>query len=52
MLDRVDVGSISVNNVEAFVLEDAALSATLIGMSFMSKIQSYRVKGSTLELID
>lgn len=52
MLDRVDVGSISVNKVEAFVLEDAALSSTLIGMSFMSKIGSYRVKGSTLELID
>jgi hypothetical protein len=31
--------------VEAFVLDDKALSSTLIGMSFMSKLQSYRVKG-------
>jgi aspartyl protease family protein len=52
MLDRMDVGSISVRNVEAFVLEDKALSTTLIGMSFMSKLTSYKVKGNKLELVD
>lgn len=51
-LDRMDVGSITVSDVEAFVLSDQALSSTLIGMSFMSKIQSYRVKGNTLELVN
>ncbi|WP_299869162.1 TIGR02281 family clan AA aspartic protease [uncultured Hoeflea sp.] len=50
VLDRMDVGSISVNRVEAFVLDDKALSSTLIGMSFMSKLDSYRVRGNTLEL--
>lgn len=49
-LDRMEIGSISVDDVEAFVLDDKALSSTLIGMSFMSKLQSYRVKDNKLEL--
>ncbi|WP_394691258.1 TIGR02281 family clan AA aspartic protease [Hoeflea sp.] len=52
MLDQMTVGSITVRNVEAFVLEDRALSSTLIGMSFMSKLKSYQVKGNRLELIN
>ena len=52
MIDRMEIGSISVDNVEAFVLEDKALSSTLIGMSFMSKLQSYRVKDNRLELVN
>lgn len=51
-IDRIEVGSISVNNVEAFVLADTALSATLIGMSFMSKLQTYRVSNNRLELVN
>lgn len=51
-LNRMEIGSISVDNVEAFVLADKALSSTLIGMSFMSKLQSYRVKDKRLELIN
>jgi aspartyl protease family protein len=52
MLDQMIVGSITVRNVEAFVLEDQALTTTLIGMSFMSKLKSYQVKGNHLELIN
>jgi aspartyl protease family protein len=52
MLDRMEVGSISVENVEAFVLEDRALSSFLVGMSFMSKVQSYRVVKDKLEMIN
>lgn len=52
MLDRMDLGSISVEGVEAFVLDDTALSSTLIGMSFMSKLNSYRVKNQHLEMIN
>lgn len=52
MLDQMNLGSITVRNVEAFVLEDRALSSTLIGMSFMSKLKSYQVKGNRLELIN
>ncbi|WP_417409123.1 retropepsin-like aspartic protease family protein [Hoeflea sp.] len=51
-LERMEIGAISVGNVEAFVLEDKALTSTLIGMSFMSKLQSYRVRNSTMELIN
>ena len=52
MIDRMEIGSISVENVEAFVLEDSALSTTLIGMSFMSKLHSYRVNANKLELVN
>ncbi|MCY0149188.1 TIGR02281 family clan AA aspartic protease [Hoeflea sp. G2-23] len=52
VLDRMEVGSISVENVEAFVLEDKALSSFLVGMSFMSKVQSYRVVKDKLEMIN
>jgi aspartyl protease family protein len=51
-LARMEIGAISVEDVEAFVLEDKALSSTLIGMSFMSKLQSYRVKNSSMELVN
>ena len=52
MLDRMEIGAISVDNIEAFVLDDKALSSTLIGMSFMSKLQSYRVKDNRLEMVN
>lgn len=51
-LKRMEIGAISVDDVEAFVLDDKALSSTLIGMSFMSKLQSYRVKDNRLELVN
>ena len=51
-LNRMEIGSISVSDVEAFVLNDQALSATLIGMSFMSKLQSYRVRDNQLEMMN
>ncbi|WP_420407601.1 TIGR02281 family clan AA aspartic protease [Hoeflea sp.] len=52
VLERMEVGSITVRDVEAFVLADEALTKTLIGMSFMSKLKSYHVKGNRLELIN
>ena len=52
MLDRMEIGAISVDNIEAFVLDDKALSSTLIGMSFMSKLQSYRVKDNRMEMVN
>ncbi|OCW58061.1 retropepsin-like aspartic protease family protein [Hoeflea olei] len=51
-LDRMEVGSITVRDVQAFVLDDSALSTALIGMSFMSKLQSYRVDNNKLELVN
>ena len=51
-LERMEIGAITVHGIEAFVLDDVSLSSTLIGMSFMSKLQSYRVKDNRLELVN
>lgn len=51
-IGRMEMGSISVSEVEAFVLADNSLSVTLIGMSFMSKLESYSVSGRTMELVN
>lgn len=50
VLDRVEIGNVRVRDVEAFVLRDEALSGTLVGMSFLKKLKSYQVKGSSLTL--
>jgi clan AA aspartic protease, TIGR02281 family len=49
-LDRVEIGQIRVAGVDAFVLRDTALGGTLVGMSFMSRLGSYSVEGTTLHL--
>lgn len=50
MLDRVEIGSVRVRKVDAMVLRDEALSGTLVGMSFLKKLGSYRVEKGRLEL--
>lgn len=50
MLDRVEIGTISVKNVEAMVLPDKSLSGMLVGMSFLNKLSSYRVENGALHL--
>ena len=50
VLDRVEIGSVRVRDVDAFVLRDRALSDTLVGVSFLSKLKSYQVKGNSLTL--
>lgn len=49
-LDRVEIGSIRVKDVDAFVLKDNALSQTLIGLSFLRRLGSYAVADGRLEL--
>ncbi|MBX9469710.1 MAG: TIGR02281 family clan AA aspartic protease [Rhizobium sp.] len=51
VLDRVEIGSIRVREVDAFVLSDEALSSTLVGMSFMSKLKSYTAEKRVLRMI-
>lgn len=51
ILDRVEIGSIRVREVDAFVLRDNALSGTLVGMSFLKKLKSYGAEGGTLRLV-
>lgn len=49
-LDRMEIGGIRVQGVEAFVLRDDALSHTLVGMSFLKKLDSYSVADGALSL--
>lgn len=49
-LDRLEVGAVRVRNVDAFVLKDKSLSGMLVGMSFMSKLKSYKVQDGVLYL--
>ncbi|AYD03361.1 TIGR02281 family clan AA aspartic protease [Neorhizobium sp. NCHU2750] len=50
VLDRVEIGNVRVRDVDAFVLRDSSLSGTLVGMSFLTKLKSYQVKGGSLTL--
>lgn len=50
-LDKVAIGSISVPNVGAMVLEDKALSGMLVGMTFLKGLSSYQVDGAQMRLM-
>lgn len=50
LLDRVEIGRVSVEKVEAMVLDDSALSQTLIGMSFLKDLTRYSVTDGALVL--
>ena len=49
-LDRLKIGSIEVSDIDVFVLKNRSLSETLIGMSFISKLSSFKVENSKLIL--
>ncbi|MVA57012.1 TIGR02281 family clan AA aspartic protease [Agrobacterium vitis] len=49
-LDRVEVGGVRVTQVQALVLKDKALSGTLIGMTFLKQLGSYKVEDGQLKL--
>ncbi|MDK1492370.1 TIGR02281 family clan AA aspartic protease [Sinorhizobium sp. 7-81] len=50
-LDRVEIGSIALKGVDAMVLPDKALSGMLVGMSFLSRLSSYRAENGALHLV-
>ena len=50
MLDAVEIGGIRVNQVAAMVLEDSALGQTLVGMSFLTKLDRFAVEDGALIL--
>lgn len=49
-LKRIKVGSIAIDNVQAMVLPDTALSETLVGMSFLNRLSSFAVEDGALRL--
>jgi aspartyl protease family protein len=50
MLDRVSIGSITVRNVRAAVMEPGRLSTSLLGMSFLSRLQRVDMRSGVLVL--
>ncbi|KQT53853.1 MULTISPECIES: TIGR02281 family clan AA aspartic protease [unclassified Aureimonas] len=50
-LDRVQIGTIEVRDVEVMVSRGKVLSTTLLGMSFLSKLKRFGVEGATLNLV-
>lgn len=50
VIDRIEIGRVSVDGVEAVVLDDKALSGTLIGMTFMNRLRRYEVENGALLL--
>ncbi|MCV0395804.1 MAG: TIGR02281 family clan AA aspartic protease [Rhizobiaceae bacterium] len=48
MIDEIEIGRIRVHDVQAVVLEDRALSVTLVGMSFLSKLRRFETDAGVL----
>ena len=47
LLDRVSIGNVKLDDVEAIVIE-ADLDQSLLGMSFLGRLRSYEVRGSSM----
>jgi aspartyl protease family protein len=47
-IDSLQIGRISVDNVQAVVLDDASLEGTLIGMSFLKQLSKFEVTNGAL----
>ncbi|MER8404136.1 TIGR02281 family clan AA aspartic protease [Mesorhizobium sp. M0203] len=50
-IDRLQIGKITVEGVEAVVLDDRALHTNLIGMSFLQRLEKYQVEDGKLLLV-
>ena len=51
-LKSVEIGTVSVRNVDALVLRGRTLQFPLVGMSFMKKLGSYSADDSEMKLIN
>jgi aspartyl protease family protein len=49
-LSRVEIDNVRVDNVDAMVLPEGALHGTLLGMSFLSKLSSFKSENGVLTL--
>jgi len=49
-LDRVAIGSLVEHSVEALVAQPGQLKTSLLGMSFLNRLQSWEVRGDRLLL--
>lgn len=51
IIQKLQIGRIVVENVEAVVLDDSALDGTLIGVSFLKRLARYQVENNALLLV-
>jgi aspartyl protease family protein len=51
-LDRISIGDVSVSNVAATVSEPGSLSTSLLGMSFLSRLQRVDMRPGVLILVE
>lgn len=51
-IDKIQIGSIIIENVEAVVSKDGALDVSLLGMSFLGKLKQFSIKGNSLNLVN
>jgi aspartyl protease family protein len=51
MIEKLQIGRILVENVEAVVLDDNALDGTLIGASFLNRLGKYQVENGALLMV-
>lgn len=49
-IERLEIGRIEVADVQALVLDDRSLSGTLVGMSFLGRLQRFEMKDGALVL--
>jgi aspartyl protease family protein len=50
MLDEVEIDGVRVSNVQGMVMPEGAMQSSLLGMSFLSKLTSFRVENGVLYL--
>jgi aspartyl protease family protein len=50
IIDRIEIGGISVEKVKGMVMPKGAMPGTLLGMSFLSRLHSFEVKDGVLHL--
>lgn len=49
-IERIEIGRVVVRNVRAAVLDDRALSSTLLGMTFLKELRGFQVSNGELIL--
>lgn len=52
MLDRVEVDGVRVRDVEGLVLPEGAMQGSLLGMSYLIRLRSFKVEDGVLTLKD
>ncbi|MEM7289996.1 MAG: TIGR02281 family clan AA aspartic protease [Pseudomonadota bacterium] len=48
IIDRIEIGRVGAENVQAAVLPDKSLNGTLLGMSFLKEMRSFEIRNGEL----